>query len=278
MQDGAKTPAARRGRLRAGSRGLAAIALVGAGTLGAGALGSALAGSANAATASCSFSDFGNTGWTGLPTVPTGTSYTSGWYTNTPAGTWDMINYNDSATASTDVVTHAVSGLPGTGAQIQFTAQWGQGINGSNTVGQRSVLTVSYAGVVYAKITTPGPNDSPQTAVTAVLNGATITPAASLAEKTPTTFVLSLPDGVPASANLSISMETNTAGGVDPTGRNTGDDWFVSAVGTNAGCDLGSPVADPAVLGGVAALGAVGAVAIRRNRKTVAVKRQNEIA
>jgi len=251
---------------------LAAVALVGASTLGAGALSAALAGSADAAsgTASCSFTNYGNAGWSGLPTVASGTNYTSGWYTNA-GGTWDMIDYNDSATASTDVVSHPVSGLPATGAQIQFTAQWGQGINGSNTVGQRSVLTVSYAGVVYATITTPGPNDSPQTAVTAVANGAAISPtfssAAGLAEKAPTTFVLSLPDGVPASANLSISMATNTAGGVDPTGRNTGDDWFVSAVGTNEGCDLGGPVADPAVLGGVAALGAVGAVVIRRNRK-----------
>lgn len=217
-----------RGRLRriprTGRQLLAAAAIVAGASVGVVAAGPA------AAVTTCAPTELGSTGWTGNVT----TNPASGWaYTTGPTGDLGWFSHNDRATNQT--LTHTVSGAPSSGTIVTFDSYWRQASLGSgpSTASATSNLTVSFGGVVYATISTPGPNSSPQRATVIASNGATISPAfptrtTGLTATGPTTFSLALPDGVPATGPITFSMSNSNENGSGTNG--IADDFVVDAV------------------------------------------------
>lgn len=212
-----------RNRLRAAVAAAAIAAGLGAGLVG--------AASAGAAT-SCSLTPVGTTGWTGDITNDPETGWRYGVVQTAPGSpipaTPSWFNGNDDA-AGQDL-THAVSGVPSTGAVIEFDSWWRNAWIAANTPTTQSAtaeVDVYYGGVKYATISTPGPNNTNQRATVIAANGATITPsyltrAAGWDAATLTHFSLQLPGGVPATGSLTFKMTVSAANGMPADGAADG--------------------------------------------------------
>lgn len=216
----------------------------------------------------CSLVDYGTTGFYGDIASDAG----AGWANDVnviPTGySADWGNLND--TAIGQELSHDVTGLSATSPEIQFDAYWRQATNSDPANTESTRLHVYYDGVLYATIETPGPDNQHQRAITTTYNGATLSPAfpdraSGLSGSTWVTFSLTLPEGVPADATLTFSMSQTHANGTSTSGA--ADDFWLNNISANE-CEeeVGVPVVDPLVAGGllgVAAVG-VGAWALRR--------------
>ncbi|MGW8552597.1 DUF11 domain-containing protein [Streptomyces tubercidicus] len=131
----------------------------------------------------------------------------NGW---TATGQWGSGDGGTSWTTSNDwpqndTLTHKITNLPTSGAQFTFDFQYNRARN-------PSTMTVSYNGVVYATVTTPA-QDAAQGATWTASNGATVSPTSVPTAGTSTPITITLPDNVPASADLVLTATRNSADG-----------------------------------------------------------------
>lgn len=196
------------------------------------------------AAETCARTDLDGAGFAGDVTADPGLGWAR---VGGPQGDADWGNMNDYAIDQQ--LAHGVADLCTSDPVIVFDAMWRQATASDPVMTESARLNVSYNGVRYAQIETPGPDNQHQRAITRTFNGASLSPASpdrqSGIESTMwTRLTLDLPAGVPASAPVSFSIsETHDNGTV---GNEAADDIWLRGISANL-TQAQVPVGTPAI-------------------------------